>query len=307
MIFIKIILITGFLGAGKTTCINNLLKTYENEKIGIIVNEFGSESIDGKLINYNGVNMCELNNGSIFCQCIKDKFITALYNFLDYDISTLFIEASGLADHSNIREILEVVKKVKGKGYDYSGSVCIVDAVYFFQLSELLPVLERQIQYSNIIVVNKIDLQTQDEINKIEDKIVALNKDAIIIATTFCDFDIPKVISQLRNVDLPSVESTNTVSSRLHTFIITFEPMSGYEDVCNFIREIMVYAYRIKGFINTNLGDFQVSCVNEIFDINKYNEYIDKYNLVIISSIGIRIISVITNLSKKYNLKANIN
>ena len=303
---IELYLITGFLGSGKTTCINNLLNRYKNEKIGIIVNEFGSESIDGKLIKYNGVNMCELSNGSIFCQCIKDDFITALGDFLDFDISILFIEASGLADHSNIRTILNTIEKVKGKAYDYVGSICIVDAVYFLQQVDLLPVLGRQVQYSNIIVVNKIDLQTQDEINKIEEKIVSLNQNAIIIKTMYCNFDIPEALNKLTDVDLADEESTNTVFSRPQSFVITIESNSDYENTCKFIKEIMVSAYRIKGFIKTNLGVYQVSCVNEIFEINKYNEYINKYNLVVISRLGIKIISLITKLSRKYGLKISI-
>lgn len=275
--------------------------------IGIIVNEFGSESIDGKLIKYNGVNMCELNNGSIFCQCIKDDFITALCNFLDFDISTVFIEASGLADHSNIRMILNTVEKIKNKAYEYVGSICIIDAVYFLQQAELLPVLARQVQFSNVIVINKIDLQTQDEIKEIKKRIIDLNENAFIIKATYCKFDIPEVLNKLANVDLPDEESTNTVSSRPQSFVISIESNSDHEDTCEFIKEIMGSAYRIKGFINTNLGVYEVSCVNELFKINKYNEHIDKYNLVVISRIGIKTISLITNLSKKYGLKVSIN
>lgn len=86
---LNVILITGFLGSGKTTCLQNILNAYNNESIGVIVNEFGEEGIDGKLINKNNLNMIELNNGSIFCQCIKSNFIDALCEFADTNLSYL--------------------------------------------------------------------------------------------------------------------------------------------------------------------------------------------------------------------------
>ena len=76
----KLVLLTGFLGAGKTTFLNHVLQEFSQEKIGLIVNEFSGTGVDGALIRHDipGASMIELNNGSIFCACIKDSFVDSL-------------------------------------------------------------------------------------------------------------------------------------------------------------------------------------------------------------------------------------
>ena len=84
-----------------------LLDAYSDRKIGVIINEFGEINIDAKLVSRDGIEMAELSNGSIFCACIKDKFVDGLIAMSRTDIEYLFIEASGLADPSNMGEIVE--------------------------------------------------------------------------------------------------------------------------------------------------------------------------------------------------------
>ena len=69
----KLYVLTGFLGSGKTSLLLHLLDNLEDKKIGIIQNEFGKLSIDGMLVERNGIKMTEINRGSIFCTCLKLK------------------------------------------------------------------------------------------------------------------------------------------------------------------------------------------------------------------------------------------
>lgn len=108
---VQIVLLTGFLGAGKTTLMQRLLDTYAGRKIGVIINEFGEINIDAKLVSRDGIEMAELSNGSIFCACIKDKFVDGLIAMSKTDIEYLFIEASGLADPSNMGEIVSGIRR----------------------------------------------------------------------------------------------------------------------------------------------------------------------------------------------------
>ena len=108
---IQIVLLSGFLGAGKTTLMQRLLDTYKDHKIGVIINEFGEINIDAKLVSREGIDIAELSNGSIFCACIKDKFVDGLIAMSKTDIEYLFIEASGLADPSNMGEKSFVSRK----------------------------------------------------------------------------------------------------------------------------------------------------------------------------------------------------
>ncbi len=74
----KLYMITGFLGAGKTTTMKYLLNYFTEQKLAVIVNEYGKEGIDGKLFNQAGIEMQEIVNGSIFCACKIDKFESTL-------------------------------------------------------------------------------------------------------------------------------------------------------------------------------------------------------------------------------------
>ncbi|MEG0373977.1 MAG: GTP-binding protein, partial [Enterococcus sp.] len=154
----KLILLTGFLGAGKTTLLTHLLEAFKETKIGVLMNEFGEKSIDSELIKGVDFDLMELTNGSIFCACLKENFIKGLAAFLDYDVEMVFIEASGVADPSNMGQILETVKKVSGgKAYDYRGALCVVDGLYFLKQLEVIQALRKQIKYSSTVIINKAD------------------------------------------------------------------------------------------------------------------------------------------------------
>ena len=141
----KIVMLTGFLGAGKTTFLSALLDEYRDQRIGIIVNEFGEISIDGPLLEREGILMRELANGSIFCACIKENFLSSLIALSFEPLDYVFIEASGLADPSSMDMILQAIApKVKNE-YAYLGSICIVDGETFLDYYELLPALHRQV------------------------------------------------------------------------------------------------------------------------------------------------------------------
>ena len=81
----RLYLITGFLGAGKTTFLKQFMKQFSSERMHIIVNEFGKEGIDGELLSELGIALDEINNGSIFCSCRLDKFKNVLQHTKSLD------------------------------------------------------------------------------------------------------------------------------------------------------------------------------------------------------------------------------
>jgi G3E family GTPase len=297
---LKLVLITGFLGSGKTTFLTNLLKDFKDEKVGVIMNEFGEKGIDGTLIQKNGMDLVELNNGSIFCACIKDNFIKALAEMTKYDFEYVIVEASGLADPSNIESILGSVNKIAEMDYDYSGSVCIVDSLYFLQQLQLLPALTRQIQYSSSAIVNKTDLQTKAKIDEIEIKLLELNNNINIYRTVYCDTNIKDLVSNLNPVDVASQDTTNTRENRPKTLVLKTDETVDYEGLNKFIDDVKDSTFRMKGFVNTEKGLYEISAVNNQLRISPWDKSDEATNLVIISSVGIKIISVVTNSWKKH-------
>ena len=180
----KLVLLTGFLGAGKTTFLNHVLQEFSQEKIGLIVNEFSGIGVDGALIRHDipGASMIELNNGSIFCACIKDSFVDSLIDLAGRNLDYVFVEASGLADPSSISSILDQIATLSGAVYDYCGAICLVDALYFPKYLKLLLALRRQVEYSRAVILNKVDLVTEEQLAQVEQSIREINPSAALTA-----------------------------------------------------------------------------------------------------------------------------
>lgn len=296
---IQIVLLSGFLGAGKTTLMQRLLDTYKDHKIGVIINEFGEINIDAKLVSRDGIDIAELSNGSIFCACIKDKFVDGLIEMSKTDIEYLFIEASGLADPSNMGDIVDGIRKDTGDNLLIKGSVCIADGLSFLELVEVLPALERQVKHANAVIVNKMDLIDEDTFKTIAEKIGEINPAVKIYAATHCDVDIKQIVDHFSPNTAGSEETTNTYESRPTTFIVRCDEPIEKEKVIEFIRSISDSSYRIKGFARTtDAGTVEVSGVVNNLIVTPW-EGEEETEIVVISSVGIRMMSLITESAKR--------
>ena len=291
---IKLVMLTGFLGTGKTTLLTAILDSYGNHKIGVIINEFGAISIDGALIEREGIQMKELSNGSIFCACIKENFISSLIAMSGEEIEYLFIEASGLADPSSMMQILDYISPKCINKYDYAGSICIVDAETFLDYYELLPALNQQVAYSGTIIVNKADLVDENRLKEVLEKIAEINAKTPVYVTSYCRVNYEEAVNGLMNPDIESVESSNTVESRPKTFILKADDILPYEELVDFLNKLSHFSYRIKGFANTTKGSVFISTVKNHMEITEWKGQKEDTQIVVISSVGIRMVSIIT-------------
>lgn len=238
-------LITGFLGAGKTTFVNNLLFDY-GEKTAVIVNEFGEQGIDGKLLSQNaGVKIHEINNGSIFCCCRMIDFANALTDMAELDLDTVFVEASGLADPSNLEDILTGANSRCENEYVFRGSICIVDAQNYLKLSTALPALVSQVAHADYILINKSDLVDINTIERLEKELAKANSSTQIYKTTYAK--LPQLPMEIISPK-PSNPSSNIPTSRPKTKVIYPKPFDD-KSLDKFIRKVSKKAYRAKGFI----------------------------------------------------------
>ncbi len=296
---IQIVLLSGFLGAGKTTLMQRLLDTYQEHKIGVIINEFGEINIDAKLVSRDGIDIAELSNGSIFCACIKDKFVDGLIEMSKTDIEYLFIEASGLADPSNMGDIVDGIKKDTGDNYLIKGNICVADSCNFMELVEVLPALERQVKHANAVIVNKMDLIDDEAFKEIAEKIAELNETTKIYAATHCNVDIKEIVDHFTPTLVRSEDTTNTYESRPQTFIVKADQPVEKEKLIAFIKSISDSSYRIKGFCQTvEEGTVEVSGVVNNLIITPWNIE-EKTEIVVISSVGIKMLSLITESAEK--------
>lgn len=294
----KIILLTGFLGSGKTTLLKRLLGNFQ-KKIGVIVNEFGSVNIDVKLIETEGIAVAELLNGSVFCACIKDKFVDSLIEMSRKDLEYLFIEASGLADPSNMISILDGIRPYSENSYVLGGELCVVDGQSFLDLADILPALNRQISHATAVLINKSDLIDEERYQETYDYIRELNGQAKICKTIHCDIHVEELMADTVFYWAESEETTNTYESRPTTLVLHAEERLPEGGVENFLRELAPLTYRMKGFVNAEQGVFSISAVGENVEIEPWDKE-EKTELVLISSVGIRLVSEVIRASKQY-------
>lgn len=292
----QLILLTGFLGAGKTTLLQLVMESLKEHKIGVIINEFGDVNVDGQLVARDGIQMAELTNGSIFCACIKDKFVDSLIEMSHKDLEYVIIEATGLADPANMNNILEgIAHKVK-QPYDYRGSVCVVDAENFIGLYDLLPAIRAQLEFCGAVIVNKADLIDEYQLKEVIEKLEEVNPRITPYITSYCRINITELMNNL-DPSLAKItdprDSTNTVVSRPATFIVKGDQSIPYEELKKFVREISPKAYRVKGFALTDRGNIEISCVGNQVELLPWDQPINKTDIVVISAVGFKMMSLI--------------
>ena len=182
---IPAILVTGFLGAGKTTFINDVIRKHQHLKLALVENEFGQQSIDQDfIVGIRSENIFDLSNGCICCS-ISNEFSLTLLDLAEKarDIDYLIIETTGIADLSNVIKPFYDDQELKER-YTLAGSVCLVDASNFEQqMSER----EQQLQVilSDLLIINKMDAVSEEIQKEIEKKLAAWNGTAKTITTEF--------------------------------------------------------------------------------------------------------------------------
>lgn len=296
----KLILLTGFLGAGKTTLLKKLLNEYQGRKIGVLMNEFGEIGIDGQLIKNENFDLIELNNGSVFCACLKENFINGLAEFLNHELEIVFVESSGVADPANMGIILEMVTKITGKAYDYLGSICIVDGRFFLKQFDVIAALEKQIIYASKVIINKADLQNPETLQEIVQKIATLNPTTEIYQASFCQVPLAELVMTMSSQSSQNSRSTNTWESRPQACVLRTDAVLDYQNFETFLDEIKFCTHRLKGFVKTDQGIFEVCGVSDLASLKRWDEAVETTEIVLISAVGIRMISDLLRLWKQY-------
>jgi len=293
----KLFLITGFLGAGKTTFLQNILKQ-NNVKTGVLMNEFGKESIDGITIESENINMIQLTNGSIFCNCLKNHFIEGLIDLINQNLDYIFIESSGLADPSDMGKVLNVVRTSTHTEFDYQGIICLVDGVYFEKELSTMVNVERQIKHSHIILINKTDLIDTSKLNDIRNKISKINERAKIYDIQFGQIKLKALENQVFHI--AEEETTNKEDKRPSTIVLRFKNEPTKDNLTDFLNALTSDYFRIKGYVLINKTNYKVDVVNESIEIIAVTEVCKKSELVFLASSGITSISKLTKAANKY-------
>lgn len=208
----NVILITGFLGSGKTTFLNRMIKTFpKNQKLMILMNEFGEIGLDGTLVEGEELDLLEISKGSIFCACVKTDFIRALNEIAqDLKPDVLVIEPTGVANPSDLKKYLEL--SIFKNRFQMRDQICIIDADCFQDTYGAYVSVEKQIASSDLFVINKVDLASEETISAIKDIVGTYHPSPEFYETTFAEIPMDRFIinRQENDIDQAGIDNPTT-------------------------------------------------------------------------------------------------
>ena len=172
---IPVTVITGALGAGKTTLVNRILSGDHGLRIAVVVNEFGELGIDGELIAHSTEDMVEMNNGCVCCQ-LRSDLVATLDQLVarPAPLDTVLVETSGVADPAPLRRTFMINPTLRGR-FRLDGVVTLVDAVHLEQNLVDQPPTAAQIAQADVVLLNKRDLVSEAALAEAAGRIRGLN------------------------------------------------------------------------------------------------------------------------------------
>lgn len=251
----ELIILSGFLGSGKTTVLRNLLKLCATRKVAVLLNDFGEIPVDGAILRQDGVDngmVVEIGGGSVFCACLRESFVTSMIEMSKREEDLVIVEASGMSDPSSIDKMLSL--SGLDKFFDHTLTICLFDPVKSLKLASVLEVIPRQLASATVAVITKCDLADAIEINKAKDYISSKQP------------DLPVILSYNGQIALDTLPkrackafafSFNTPETRPDSFVITSKVSSAEELIA--VLEAHEEVLRVKGMVNTDNGSWFIS------------------------------------------------
>jgi G3E family GTPase len=193
---IPVTVLTGYLGAGKTTLLNRILTEDHGKKFAVIVNEFGETGIDGDLVVGADEEVFEMNNGCICCT-VRGDLIRILDGLMKRKgkFDAIIVETTGLADPAPVAQTFFVDQDV-GDATRLDAVVTVTDAKWLTERLKDAPEAKNQIAFADVIILNKTDLVTTEELAGVESAIRAINPYAKLHKTQRCDLPIAQLLDR---------------------------------------------------------------------------------------------------------------
>ena len=216
---VPVLLLTGYLGSGKTTLVNHILTNRKGIKFAVIVNDIGEVNIDASLIQKGGVvaqkddSLVALQNGCICCT-LKMDLVDQLSDLVkSQQFDYIVIEASGICEPEPIARTISTIPKMNPKYTEFGTPRldCIVTVVDALRMQsefacggdleredigeeDIENLLVQQIEFCNIVLLNKVDEVSRDEVLHLRQIITHLNPGAIIIETNYTNVDLERIV-----------------------------------------------------------------------------------------------------------------
>ncbi len=250
---IPVTIITGFLGAGKTTFINYLLKQNPHTCFALVENEFGDVAIDLKLIKgVDASQMFELKQGCICCS-LSDEYELVLQELAERfpDVEHLLIETTGIADPAPVIQPLFRDENLRNI-YRYNGTICLIDAVNFESQPEK-EINLKQLVVADLVLLNKSEKLSDGEREKLQNTLQKINPLAHIQCSTFGEADVHLETIQTKIRNLFDFVSYSSLHAHIQAKTLRFDlPLNKTEFFSWLAYSLDIYKkqiYRCKGVV----------------------------------------------------------
>ena len=272
---IPVIILAGFLGAGKTTALNHLLRQADGRKIGVIVNDFGEINIDALLVQQQTKSTMELAGGCICCQLGDGDLDEALANFTNSTSppDCIIIEASGIAEPTDIKKL---ILYSANKSLQFGGIVYLIDASEFHAASTSHPQLRDHVGASDLLVLNKADLVSPAQLETLETEITTIHPAAPFLRTTNGAIDIRLLFEHPAAPSQQLQLGSHSHNLHLHDAFTsvsfsTSQPLSPVR-VKKLLQALPPQVYRLKGALYYGMKGFEQKII-----IHKVGGHVSQY------------------------------
>ncbi|MCR5116188.1 MAG: GTP-binding protein [Lachnospiraceae bacterium] len=230
---VPVVIITGYLGSGKTTLMQNILKQ-EKRKIALIVNDMGSINIDASILNKTGnkvaqVEMVQMQNGCICCT-LRDEFMAEIERLSeDGSVEAIFVEASGISEPSSIAgAFLNYEEMTESTRVFLKTMVSVVDVDRIYREflhnltsdedaddGDVINLIMDQIEFCSLMILNKTDLLAREQLTEVKEGLRGIQQKAEMIECVNGEVDLDVILNR-EDFDFEEVEDYSAVQRALN-------------------------------------------------------------------------------------------